>query len=313
MTLGWRVVAVLIPLVLASGFVDFRIRQFPEHPYTVHIPSVVDGTSEAPGTYRVLVPFANTWLSKLTGAGPELVWHLTRLAWFFGAYLSVYVYLQVWVSAEAALAGVAGVAATLPLLHTNSWAHPDSIPELALFTLGCLAVVRKHDAWFAVALVLASLNRETAAFLVGVYVLARPMTSGHIGRSLLFAAVCLGILIGVRFWRGFEHYDYWQLDRNLIFLGLLPAGYDLYKRFYAWFIVALAAPVMAVIVAGWARVPSDARRLVFSAAPLAVTGLLISSIIEPRIFLPFFPMLLPALMCVLVQPKRSDEEYSFDH
>jgi hypothetical protein len=310
---GWRLVAIMLPLVVASGFVDFRIRQFPEHSYTVYIPSVVDGTAEAPGRYRVLVPFANTWLANVTGAGPALVWHVTRLAWFFGAYLSVYAYLRTWVSVEASLAGAAGVAATLPLLYTNSWAHPDSIPELALFTLGCLAVVRKHDGWFAVLLALATLNRETAAFLVVVYFLARPITPAHITRTLVFSALCIGILGGIRLWRGFEHYQYWQLGRNLTFLGLLPSGYDLYKRFYAWFIVVLATPAIALIVSGWARVPADARRLVWSAGPLAVTGFLISSIIEPRIFLPFYPMLLPALMCVLVQPKRSDEEYSFDH
>ena len=307
----WRLVAIMLPLVVASGFVDFRIRQFPEHPYAVYIPSVVGGTSEAPGTYRVLVPFANTWLAELTGAGPAVVWHLTRLAWFFGAYLSVYAYLRFWVPSEAALAGVIGVAATLPLLHTNSWAHPDSIPELALFTLGCLAVVRKHDGWFALALALAALNRETAAFLVGVYFLARPVSTVHVAKTLLFSALCVGILGGLRLWRGFEHYEYWQLGRNLNFLGLLPSGYDLYKRFYAWFIVVLAVPALAIIGSGWARVPADARQLVWSAVPLVVTGFLISSIIEPRIFLPIYPMLLPALMCVLVQPKRSDEEYSF--
>jgi hypothetical protein len=310
MNLGWRLAAVMLPLVVASGFVDFRIRQFPDHPYTVYIPSVLDGSSEAPGKYRVLVPFANTWLAEVTGAGPAAVWHVTRLAWFFGAYLALFVYLRTWVSAEAALAGVAGVAATLPLFHTNSWAHPDSIPELALFTLGCLAVVRQHDGWFGILLALAAVNRETAAFLVGVYFLARPLTAAHLARTLAFSVLCLGILGGIRFWRGLEHYEYWQLGRNLTFLGLLPAGYDLYKRFYAWFIVVLAAPVIALIAAGWGRVPADARRLAWSAGPLVVTGLLISSIIEPRIFLPIYPMLLPALMCVLVQPKRSDEEYS---
>ena len=53
----------------------------------------------------------------------------------------------------------------MPLTYTNSWPHPDHIPELALFTLACLAVARGHDGWFAAALIVASLNRETSAFL----------------------------------------------------------------------------------------------------------------------------------------------------
>ena len=202
------------------------------------------------------------------------------------------------------------LAATLPLTYTNSWAHPDSIPELALFTIGCHAIVGRRDRWFVAALVVAALNRETAIFLVGAYWVSRQPDRGHfIKKCFVFNALLL-ILGGIRAWRGLEHYDYWQLSRNFKFLGLLPPGYDLYKRFYAWFIVVLAGPALAIIAAGWSHVPGDARRLVWSASPLAGVGLLFSSIIEPRIFMPFYPMLLPALLCVLVQPKKSDKERS---
>ena len=124
------------------------------------------------------------------------------------------------------------------------------------------------------------------------------------------ATICLAPLIALRALRGIEHYEYWQLWRNLAFFKLLPPQFDLYKRFYAWFIVFLAGPALAVVVAGWAHVPTDARRLLSSSVPLLVTALLISSILEPRIFLPLYPLSLPALMCVLVQPKRVNEEQS---
>lgn len=308
MTGGWREFALILTIVAASGFADFRIRQFPDHAYTKYIPGVVDGTYGAPAIYRVLVPFSNTWMADLTGASPATIWHITRLAWFLAAFMGLFHYLRHWLPTVAALGGVCAVAATLPLTYTNSWAHADSVPELALFTLGCQAIVKQRPLWLAVVLVPAALNRETAAFLVAVYAISQPVRVGHVATSAFLSVICVAILGALRLWRGVEHYDYWQLWRNLEFLKLLPAAYDPYKRAYAWFIFALVGPALAVLVSSWAAVPWDARRLVWGAIPVAITGLLFSSLIEPRIFLPLYPLLLPALMCAVVQPKRSNEE-----
>ena len=311
MRLGWQDFGLITTLVLASAFTDFRIRQFPDYPYTTYIPGVVDGTYGAPAIYRVLVPFSHTFLVKATGATPANVWHLLRIGWFFVAFTALYLYLQRWVSQPAALGGVAAVGATLPLTHTNSWAHADSIPELALFTVGCAAIAGRRYWWFAAVLLAGALNRETTGFLVITYLFSQPLSRPHLARTAAFAAVAGAVLVALRLWRGVEHYDYWQLGRNLQFLRLLPPGYDLYKRAYAWFIVALALPVVVILGARWSAVPPDARRLALSAVPLVATGLTVSSIIEPRIFLPLYPLLLPALLCVLVQPKRDNEEFRF--
>lgn len=304
MKLGWQELGLIATIALASAFTDFRIRQFPEYAYTTYIPGVVDGTYGAPAIYRVLVPFSHSFLAQATGFTPANVWHALRIGWFLVAFLALYGYLQRWVAAPAALGGVAAVGATLPLTYTNSWAHADSIPELALFTMGCAAIVGRRYWALAAVLLIGALNRETAGFLVITYLCSQPISRPHLVQTAAFGALAGAVLAALRLWRGVEHYDYWQLGRNLAFLKLLPPGYDLYKRAYAWFIVALALPAVLILAARWAAVPPDARRLVWSAVPLAVTGLTVSSIIEPRIFLPLYPLLLPALMCVLVQPKR---------
>ena len=298
----------LVTLVLASGFVDFRIRQFPNHAYEIYIPEVVDGSAEAPGRYRVLVPFMNAGIGHVTGGSPAAIWHVTRLAWFLLAYVVLYAYLKTWVDPAAALGGVAAVAATLPLTYTNSWAHADSIPELALYSLGCLAIVRASAVGFGLVLVVAALNRETAAFLLVAYALVNGQSLSGRVRTAGFTFLCGVVLVCLRLWRGVEHYDYWQLPRNIAFLGLLPTEYDLYKRTYAWFIVALAAPALVVIASRWASVPRVARRLLFSAVPFTLTAVTLSSLIESRIFLPLYPLVMPALMCALLQPTRSVEE-----
>lgn len=299
----WQVTAILLTLVVASGFVEFRIRLFPEYGYTTYIPGVIEGTYGAPAIYRVLVPFGNTWLVHATGWSPAAVWHAMRLAWFFAAFVAVMIHLRSWFNERVALAGVCAVAAALPLTYTNSWAHADSIPELALFTLGCAAVVRGWDATFAVVLVVAAFNRETAGFLIPVYFFGRRLTLRHTARSAAFAALFLAIFIGLRLWRGVEHYDYWQFGRNLEFLKLLPPPYDVYKRSYAWFVVVLAGPAAAIIASRWRQIPWNARRLIWASAPFLLTTITISSIIETRIFIPLIPLLLPALFWALLPPE----------
>jgi len=298
----------LVTVVLASSFVDFRIRQFPSHAYTDYIPGVVNGTYGAPATYRVLAPFAHVWLVELTGWSDDTIWHLSRVFWFAAAYLALFWYLRTWFAPGTAAAGVLGVAATLPLTYTNSWAHPDAIPELALFTVGCALIARRRAGWLGPVLAVATLNRETAAFLVLAYGFSQPLTGRHVVRTLGFGAIWLSIFAGLRALRGIEHYEYFQLDRNLEFLKLLPPAYDVYKRAYAWFVVALAAPAMVVIALRWSRVPQDARRMLATAGPFLLVAGSISSIIETRIFIPLYALTLPALMFALAEPIRPPED-----
>jgi len=179
-----------------------------------------------------------------TGASLEATWYASRLVFIFVAFCAVHFYLRTWFAPEHAFAGVTLTSATLPLTFTNSWPHPDSMPELALFTLGAMAIARKADAWFGVVLLLAALNRETSAFLVLLYFVTRPMTRAHVLRTAAFGVEWFAIYAGLRAIRGLHHYDYWQAARNWADLGLLPANYDPYYRAYAYFVVALFGPML---------------------------------------------------------------------
>jgi hypothetical protein len=294
-------------LAVASGFVDLRMRRFPELGMTQYVPSVVSGSAEAPGLYRVLAPFVLTWIVKLTDGAPMMVWHLSRLLGFFAAWLALHAYLRTWFTVSGAMFGVTLVAAALPLTYTNSWAHPDHIPELILFTLGCLAIARGRDAWFAVVLAVATLNRETAAFLVLLYAVAAPLTRGRILNTLLFGGLWAALYAGLRFARGFQAYDIWQIARNVEFLKLLPAPYDPYARAYAWFGLALFGPLLLLALASRTAQPLFVRRALWVAPAVALVCFAWSSIVETRIFTPLFPILLPGVMWTLVQPTNNME------
>jgi hypothetical protein len=295
----WMFVALYATVAVACGYMDFRMRQYPDIPWKDFMPSVVDGTAEAPGLYRVFTPLTTTWFIRATGLAPVEGWLLSRLLWFMACLLAFDWYLRTWYSDVASFGGTLFVAATLPLTFTNSWAIPDQLPELAFFALGAGAIARGRDGWFAAWLTLAAFNRETAVFLVLLYAVARPLTAAHAARTAAFGALWFGIYAGLRAWRGLQSYDYWQIWRNIRFLGLLPPGFDPYKRAYAWFVIALFGPPAAVIWARWDAVPPFARRALLVVPAVLAVATVFSSIIETRIFTPLYALMLPAVVAAL--------------
>jgi hypothetical protein len=242
---GWRLwLPLYLTIAVATGFADLRARAYPDRVVTHYVPEVVEGRAEAPGRYRILAPWVVHVTAVVTGWAPMTAWLVTRLAWLLLAYLAIHAYLRTWFDLPVALAGTLFVAATLPLTFTNSWAHPDHIPELALFTWGCLAVAKRDDGLFGMVLTLATLNRETSVFLVLLYAVVEPLSRVRVVRLVGFAALWAAIYVGLRLAYGFQHYEYWQVQRNLEFLKLLPPNYDLYYRAYAWFGVVLFGPLL---------------------------------------------------------------------
>jgi hypothetical protein len=291
----YRCVLLYLVVAVAIGFADLRMRAHTGHVISSYIPGVVANTEPAPGKYRVLMPFTLHGVVALSGASLETVWYLTRLTAIFVALCIMHMYLRSWFRPDAALTGVAVMAATLPLTFTNSWPHPDAMPELALFTLGALAIARRHDPLFGGVLALAALNRETSAFLVLLYFVAYPLTARRMIRAAAFGLEWILIYSALRLFRGFEHYDYWQAGRNLSDLALLPANYDPYYRAYAYFGLILFGPMLYLALQATPPLTMARRALVVVPCFVAV-AFSFSNIIETRIFTPLYPLILPALV-----------------
>lgn len=298
-------VLLYITFAVAIGFADLRMRAHTDNVVKNYIPGVVAGTESAPGLYRVLAPFTIDGLARATGVSLFNVWLATRLAFIFAAFCSLHMYLRTWFEPEAALAGVATAAATLPLTFTNSWPHPDHMPELALFTLGAAAIARRRDGFFAIGLALAALNRETSVFLVILYAVAEQWTKPRLLRIAAFGAEWLAIYAGLRALRGLRHYDYWQADRNLTDLGLLPDAFDPYYRAYAYFAFVLFGPMIWLALRP-RTAPLFVRRALLVVPLVGAIAFMFSNIIESRIFTPLYPLVLPGMMFALFEPARVD-------
>ncbi len=298
----------LLPLYLAVttaiGYVDYRARPHLERGFTAYSQGVVANTEDPPGKYRVLGPFVFEQAVALTGADRRVVWAAFRWLAILAALLATHALLRGWFTHGESLLGASLSAVWLLLTFTNSWPHPDHLVEWALTAAAVGALARGRDGWFAAWLLLAALNRETSAFLVVLYLAARPLTRAHLVRGAGLGAMWVLVYSALRFWRGVSWYDPWQFSRNLEFLGLLPDSFDPYARAYAWFGVALLAPPLWLVWRTWLIQPRLLRAAAAVVTPLfVVTAFLFSSIVETRIFTPLIPMLVGGVMFALL---RSD-------
>lgn len=299
MRAAWWLLPLYLAMATALGFADFRMRAHQERAALEFIPTVVAGSADAPERYRVLMPFV---IHALAGGERESlppVWLAVRLVSFFAACVALHWYLITWYDTIGAVAGTAITMALLPLTFTNSWAHPDHIAELALFTAAAAALARERFGMFVVGVVIAALNRETAVFLVFLCTAVSWSRKGWIVRVAAAGTAFAAVYLALRVWRGWVHYDYWQFWRNVEFLKLLPEAYDPYYRAYAWFFVVAFTPLLVLAIRAGKEAPLFARRALLVVPVFLVVAVTLSSIIETRIFTPLFTLMIPATVAGL--------------
>ena len=308
-SLDRRAVLVYLCVTVSLAFVDHRVRReaYRDHVVTVYVPSVIAGNSGAPAKYRVLMPFVLDALTRRSGADPYLLFLGSELIFIFASLLMAHAYLRWWYPPAASTGGTLALAAFLPLTFTNSWAHPDTFPDLFLFTAGCLAVAARKDVLLAVILAIGVLNRETMGFVALLWLLVhrqewRQRATQFRAAGLL--AICAIAYAGPRWIRGFEHYEMWMLPRNLGYLDVLPPGFDPFTRVAGFFgILLLAVPVWL----SWRAFrnpdsPAFFRSALLVALAFVVVAVLFAAIIETRVFTSVLPLLLPGAVAEFARP-----------
>jgi hypothetical protein len=307
-----RAFVLYICIAISLGFVDHRVRReiYREHVVTDYIPSVLTGTSGAPAKYRVLMPYALNAFTKRSGQDAYVVFLWSEVVFIAASLFMTHAYLRVWFTASESLGGTAALAALLPLAFTNTWAHPDTFPDLFLFTAGCFAVAARRNLLLAAILLVGMFNRETMGFVALAWGIDRlpEWRRGATWRwgALLFG-LCAAIYVALRWLRGFEHYDMWMVPKNIEYTRILPPGFDPYTR------IAGLLWIVLLVFPGWlawkgAR-SAGAPRFFLSAWIVAVlfVGIawLFAAIIETRVFVPALPLLLPGALAAFVPPRQS--------
>jgi hypothetical protein len=263
---------------------------------------ILNQTTRAPDRYRVLAPaiieVPTRVLSRFMPYDTaydraSVVFYLLAMA---ALLATQYAYLRVWFTAEQALVGVLLVACTLRITIRQHDYSPSSYLEPSLFALGLLDLLQGRRAWFAVVVAIATLNRETAIFLVALFAVTQPLTKDTMRWTAGYFAIWLVIFVGLRLLGG-EAERYWTLDlvfrTNMSQLWL--AAFNITLLLGAFWIFALF---------GVPRAPAFVRRsaLVIPAylATIAIWGIWW----EVRLLMPLYPLLLPLALSYLFEPRH---------
>ncbi len=168
---------------------------------------ILDGTTQSPYRYQVLVPFlAENFIKAFSLFLPHfkaflLSYALYDLAAIF-AFLSIlYIFFKHWFAKDHALIGILFVAGTMAVALRNHCFEPWSLLEAVLFSLGLLLIYRKQHWVLGMVILLASLNRETAVFIPLAFLFIRIDMIGVLkGKGQVEKKTALLFLIYVLLW-----------------------------------------------------------------------------------------------------------------
>jgi hypothetical protein len=262
---------------------------------------ILDQTTRAPDRYRVLAPALIEIPARVLSQfmpydsaydRASVLFYLLAMAALVGMQ---YAYLRVWFTADQALIGALLVACTLRITIRQHDYAPSSYLEPTFFALALLAILHGRRGWFAVLLAVATLNRETAIFLIALFAVTQPLTKDTVKAVAAYFAIWLVIFAGLRVLGG-EAERYWTLD--LVFRTnvsqLWLAAFNITMLLGAFWVFALL---------GVPRAPAFVRRsaLVIPVylAVVAIWGIWW----EVRLLMPLYPLVLPLALSYLFEPR----------
>lgn len=257
---------------------------------------VIAGNGLSPYRYRVLSFGLVDWI----GGNPQsdgailIAFAVAYFLLFPAAFVAYYAALRRWLQPLGALLGVALLVLYLPVMMRIWGTSLYLVIELLLFSI---ALRWMRSGWFyAVLVILATLNRETGILLVlayGAVNLSRWRERRVLGWGIVYAVLWAAIYIGLRVWRG--------------------AAPDEVTIAAAWFgntqswhgIDALTnhlffAPLYVAVFLAWRWLNTEVRRLIiFVGLPYMVLVLVFGFWNEVRLLIPVMPFLTVALVTLI--------------
>jgi hypothetical protein len=263
---------------------------------------IISGQGEAPWVYRAVVPWAAELVAgavELTGyperRSVELAYLFWRWVFTFGLFLLFHRYLGHWVPPPWPLLGTLLLAGLHGPSYAHYWFQPASSLDLMLWALAAVLSLEARWVWLLPVVLLGSLNRETAVFIVLIH---GALCWGRVPlRSLLGRMVALGLCWALpfallRLWIGSAG---WAHGSNP--LGMLAANFGhggwLFYALCFWGVLWLL-PLLR-----WRSLPARLKALLLVMIPYLVLQLLFGRIREVRLLLPMALAFVPVLLLAL--------------
>jgi hypothetical protein len=308
-----ELVFALAAMVFAYWFSILHVRT-PEY-RTVTFAKMVEGTAWTPQQYRALLPWfvrqsknsRFSWLNRWTLDQARLAIDLfsciallyaARLFWRALGYQPLH-----------AMAASGLFAVMLPFqffLPPVRWYYCYDIAAIAFFTLGLYALLKKAWPLFYLVFILGTLNRETTAFLVLIYLLVsvgREPWKRIAGHAL--AQTAIWVAIKVWLWSVYHQTGATYTDRLDLYKDSVAYNLQLIDREpHVWIMLAANWAFLWILAfAGWRRIghPFVARAL--WVVPVFVGAMFfVGELLELRIYSELIPIVAAAALFVVARP-----------
>jgi hypothetical protein len=259
--------------------------------------TVIQHTAGNPERYRVLVPYLiEPFTRALSTFLPyekafDRVFAVFSLLLLVALLWSQFAYLRRWFTEQEALIGCLVVATTMAINLQQPyalWSHLESIFAALLFLL----ILDDRRILIGVVIALASLNRETAIFLVMMYAVTAPLSVRNAATTLVYLGIWAAIYLGLRAWLGMDLHLYrpgtWQI--NLIPINMATSAVNALLFLGAFWIFAAM---------GVRRAPPLVRRSAII-VPIYLAFFTQAQWWEVRPFMTLYPILLPLALSYLL-------------
>ncbi len=217
------------------------------------------------------------------------------LAAITGMLWSLYAYLRVWFGDQPALIASLVAACTIRITMRQHDYAPYSYLEPTFVALALLLILHKRHVALGVLIAVATFNRETAVFLVTLYLFTSDFSQRAWVRTATYGAIWAAGYGLVR-WVGGDAERYWTLERVWRTNMSQPqlAAYNIALLLGVFWLLALL---------GWRHAPSFVRRSALVAPFYLVTVALWGIWWEVRLLMPLYPMLFGFALAYLVERK----------
>jgi hypothetical protein len=277
-------------LALASVVVRTRLLEVANLP-AWHA-QMVAGGAKAPNQYRIFTPFVVEGLRRAFGLGVVDAYAAQRFFWTLCSLCLCHMFLRGYLSSTAAGLGSVVLAATLPFTYQGFIQETDAA-NLAAFLGALLLMQRRRDVHLLWLVPLATLNRETVAVIPVIYALVRagdkPVRRAVL-LTLLQLAAFFAVYAGLRAIYGQREYYCALLTIPVNFFDLLPTEH----------LILLYGPMWVLALVGWRSKPLLLRRALLVLAPFIALHYVIALVYEPRLFLPFAPVVIAMALLTIV-------------
>jgi hypothetical protein len=264
---------------------------------------IINSTGDSPWAYRILTPYMVEWLEpvfrNLSGLRHEIarenVYVFFRWLYVFPALVGFHYLMERWLLPSWALTATMLFIALHGPSYVHYWYQPASPLDLCLWIWAVIATLRGKYIWLFPMVLIGTLNRETACFIVAIHFFLRlgeePLPK-LLARCTALGLVWLALFLGLR--EGIE-VEGWAPGAGvgkLLKDNLTNPQWLFYTLSFLGFWAIL--PFTRI-----RSMPKEMKRLLMAMVPYVLLVVFFGRIREVRLLLPLCIPLVPAAMLIM--------------